>query len=176
MTFWQAFWSVFGLFGFYTVLAIAHTKIDHGIKAKLGFSSGYVWIALFVVIFFAFSLYIGDRSRGLNPDYNLNAILSDPSMILLAFTFGLMFYWLRGVQPFVFGILEILVGVGTIWFASSIVTTDTLSKLLGELGGIYIIVRGFDNADRGLPNGLRETWDYTFPKRTKSASTFPPKK
>ena len=39
------------------------------------------------------------------------------------------------------------------------------TKLIGVMAGIYIIVRGLDNVDRGLPLSWRPHWDRAFPKQ-----------
>jgi len=44
-----------------------------------------------------------------------------------------------------------------------------MSKAVGILGGIYILVRGMDNIDKDLPQKWRRVWDCVFPKRVVTA-------
>jgi hypothetical protein len=100
--------------------------------------------------------------------------------ILLTITAGLFFYWLRCRFQLLYGLCEILVavvvihltflpaaivlGTGAVSFASLL-----MSKAVGIIGGIYILVRGMDNIDKDLPPKWRRVWDCVFPKRVVTA-------
>jgi hypothetical protein len=96
---------------------------------------------------------------------NADSFLSDPSTIVLAVLASLYLYWLRGQLPFLYGILEVILGVVTISLVSINARGDALARVLAILGGSYIIVRGMDNMDKGCPPPLRGFWDAVFPKR-----------
>jgi hypothetical protein len=96
---------------------------------------------------------------------NASTFLSDPSTIVLAVAASLYLYWFRGQMPFLYGILEVLIGIVTIFLACINAKADVLARSLAILGGGYIIVRGMDNMDKGCPSRLRKYWDATFPKQ-----------
>jgi hypothetical protein len=89
---------------------------------------------------------------------------------------SLFLYRLRGIHPFWYGCIEIVVGLVVLIF-TFVPTTHYLAvdrqtffewgatKLIGVMAGIYIIVRGLDNLDRDLPPSWRPIWDRIFPKQ-----------
>jgi drug/metabolite transporter (DMT)-like permease len=98
-------------------------------------------------------------------------------MAALGFLFtvlaGLVFYRLRCRHQFWYGVLEIVVGIVIIfltWFPQTTVLIVAepsffgylLSKGTGILAGVYILVRGLDNMERGLPQDRRSTWQRIF--------------
>ena len=94
----------------------------------------------------------------------LVSVTSSPYFVIFAFATALWFYRLRGRHPLFYGITEISVATAAIWL--TINTENALSlKGLALLGGIYIIVRGLDNMDRGMPSWLRPAWERLFPKQ-----------
>jgi hypothetical protein len=67
-----------------------------------------------------------------------------------------------------------LVAIGALWFSIIVTNQDLLSKSIGIFGGIYIIVRGFDNIDKVLPRRFRQKWDAIFkPRRDLAANANP---
>jgi hypothetical protein len=89
---------------------------------------------------------------------------------------GLFFYWLRGQFRFIYGLCEIVVALVVIYLTFyphtyNLVTRMPtfsemiLSKSIGVLGGIYIMVRGLDNMEKALPAGWRNIWELIFCKR-----------
>lgn len=123
--------------------------------------------SVFVIFFVTMGLLIAGlfpevaRSEG----FTVELFLSDPSTLFLAVVCSVFMYWCRGKEPFAYGLLEIVVGIGTISLVLFTATGDLLARLFGILGGGYIIVRGMDNADKGLPASLRKAWDAAFPKK-----------
>lgn len=83
---------------------------------------------------------------------------------------GVLFYLLRGKRPLIYGIAEATVGLITLRTSVYSENADALTKGIGFLAGVYIIVRGMDNMDRGLPEKWRPLWDRWFPKRKQSRS------
>jgi hypothetical protein len=86
--------------------------------------------------------------------------------IFLTITAGLFFYWLRCRFRFWYGVCEIVVAVVVIYLTfvppyTAMVLADMspsrllISKGVGILGGIYILVRGLDNLDEDLPTKWR---------------------
>jgi hypothetical protein len=85
---------------------------------------------------------------------------------------AVLFYYLRGRTPRAYGVFETLVGAMTIWIALVAPATQGLTRIIGILGGIYIVVRGLDNFDKGLTLGeLRTRWDRVFPKIKRADSS-----
>jgi hypothetical protein len=87
--------------------------------------------------------------------------------IIPAIFIGIIFFRLRSKHPLLYGLIEIIVSVVTIWFSIVAQSDSFLSKSIGILGGIYIMVRGLTNIDDGLPSTLRPIWDRWFPKKKK---------
>jgi hypothetical protein len=96
--------------------------------------------------------------------------------IFLTIVAGVIFYWLRCRLRFWYGLCEIVVAFIIIYLTfvpayTVVVLADMspsrllLSKGVGILGGIYLLVRGMDNMDEDLPPMLRRVWDRVFPKR-----------
>jgi hypothetical protein len=91
---------------------------------------------------------------------------------------GLFFYRLRGTRPATYGCVEVAVGVlvliftfiptsHALWVQAPTSVESGATKAIGVMAGIYIIVRGLDNIDRGLPRGWRPHWDRLFPKKNR---------
>jgi hypothetical protein len=95
----------------------------------------------------------------------LVALLSQPWAIIVTLAAGILFYRLRGSMPLIYGIAEIVVAAVTMWLAI-VHSADLGTKSLALVGAIYIMLRGLDNVDGGLPQGLRALWDRWFPKST----------
>jgi hypothetical protein len=108
----------------------------------------------------------GSRSMAMNIDY-----------VILMILVGLFFYWLRGTLPVAYGLCEIAAGIAVIVitfnyppmpsillryrteFEQSLPTTMSL------LGGVYVMVRGLDNVQRGLNPTWKRRWRIIFPQR-----------
>jgi hypothetical protein len=93
-------------------------------------------------------------------------LLSDPLIIFPALFLGALLYRLRGTTPLLYGLIEIIVGTAVTSFASTSPTSDPVSKAVGIIGGIYIIVRGLDNIEKDLPLSMKSQWYRIFPKRS----------
>jgi hypothetical protein len=104
--------------------------------------------------------------------HDLLELMSSPFTIAPALLLCLMFYYLRSRRPLAYGLLEIWAGILTLSFAIFSPAQNALLKGLGLLGGVYIVVRGLDNVDRGLPAGLRRYWDKAFPKSNNPARSY----
>jgi hypothetical protein len=76
---------------------------------------------------------------------DLAAFSSDPSVFFLAVMASIYLYWFRGQAPFFYGILEVATGIATVSLVFFTAKGDILARILGILGGSYIIVRGMDN-------------------------------
>jgi len=96
--------------------------------------------------------------------------------ILLTVAAGLFFYWLRGRFRLIYGMCEIAVALAiislTFYPPTYYLAYDMpsffemlLSKSVGVLGGIYVMVRGLDNMDMALPTRWHGLWDRIFCKR-----------
>jgi hypothetical protein len=90
--------------------------------------------------------------------------ISNPYSSVLAIAIGLFLYRVRGEYPLFYGITEILVAVLAIFVSIGTPTANPLNAIVGILGGIYILIRGMDNMDKGLPASWRPPWDWLFPK------------
>lgn len=93
----------------------------------------------------------------------LATLLSQPWSIIVTLAAGILFYRLRCSVPLIYGIAEIIVAAVTMWLAI-VHSADLGTKSLALVGAIYIMVRGLDNMDSGLPQELRALWDRWFPK------------
>jgi hypothetical protein len=95
--------------------------------------------------------------------------------IVLAIAAGLATYWFRCWNLFYYGACEIVVAVAVIFLTvypqsgTALITDQSvpsawgvlLSKSVGISAGIYIMVRGLDNIDKGRPwpKWLPRNWD-----------------
>jgi hypothetical protein len=126
--------------------------------------SGWLISLAFVLGFVVLVILTLELWRILSP-YILPWVFSEWA-IAPAILLALLLYRLRGNRPFTYGLAEIFVGVATVWYSihSEMPEPYYLAKAIALLGGIYIIVRGLDNMDRGLPQRMRPRWDRYFPK------------
>jgi hypothetical protein len=77
---------------------------------------------------------------------------------------GLVLYHVRGRYQFLYGMVEVCVALLAIFVSIGTPSSIALNKIVGILGGVYILVRGLDNIDKGLPGSWRRAWDWCFPK------------
>jgi hypothetical protein len=96
--------------------------------------------------------------------------------LVLAGGAGLFCYFVRCRQPISYGLIEIGVGLAIIFVTffpqTPYLLYDTppwwgvqLSRFLGFIAGVYVIVRGLDNIERGLPSlspTAHRTWRRVF--------------
>ncbi len=94
--------------------------------------------------------------------------------ICVAISAGLSFYTLRCRNPLIYGLVELVVALAVIFLTFYPQTTYLvlegkpsllgwlLSKGVGTSAGIYVMVRGLDNIDKGLPPKWRGKWNRIF--------------
>lgn len=95
----------------------------------------------------------------------LQALLSSRSLIVICIWAALILYRFRGTNPLFYGLAEVFFGVTAILVSISSSSPEIVGKLVALSGGIYIIVRGLDNIDEGLPARFRPFWDFVFRQR-----------
>jgi hypothetical protein len=95
-------------------------------------------------------------------------------VLLLAAIAGLFFYLVRSRWPLVYGIVEFAVALAIIFVTFFPQTNNLLleqeppwwgvqlTKLIGSTAGVYVMVRGLDNIERGLPPTARAQWRRVF--------------
>jgi hypothetical protein len=103
------------------------------------YASPFIFLSLVFIISLCGSIGSFALSQTSNP------------LSFVPFSFSaVILYWLKKQQPLIYGFLEIVIGMSAIWF--SIVTSQTTStqvqRLITISGGVYIIVRGIDNASK----------------------------
>jgi hypothetical protein len=81
---------------------------------------------------------------------------------------GIGLYRLRTKHTVMYGLFECSFAIAGITFSVHTASNDSLSKLLSLAGGVYIIVRGLDNIDKGLTPLSRARWHLFFPGRTQT--------
>jgi hypothetical protein len=96
---------------------------------------------------------------------------------------GVFFYWMRCRRPLWYGLCEIAVSIGVIYLTFYPGTTylvmeeqpplvgSTLEWIVGVLAGIYILVRGLDNLERGLPRAYQSIWNRVFRSGDRETTT-----
>jgi hypothetical protein len=105
----------------------------------------------------------------------LFSFLSTPTGYFLIFiALGFTIYWTRSVHRMGYGIIEAGVGIGTIWlqvgkghdlgqlwqaFSGGLVNGQ-LSDALQLAAGLYVVVRGLDNIEKGLEERKKEKKKY----------------
>lgn len=87
--------------------------------------------------------------------------LSSPVAIPFIFAASIGLFWLRCRQLLVYGCLELVASIGTITYAVNLPSASLLAKVVGILGGAYIMVRGLDNLDKVL-KGKSRRWTSFF--------------
>ena len=102
-----------------------------------------------------------------NPKATYQAI-TEPYFTVLWFIVAMALFWIRGSRPVWYGVLEVFIGTTAIFYAiysqPDGFPENLTSKLLALASGIYIIVRGLDNIDKGVPERYKFTWKKLFPK------------
>lgn len=96
-------------------------------------------------------------------------------VLLFAIGTGLVFYFMRCREPLVYGLVEVVVGMAIVvvtFFPQTPQITwlnptwgASLPKLIGFSAGVYVMVRGLDNIERGLGDfspTVRRTWRRVF--------------
>jgi hypothetical protein len=159
------FWGfVFEAFVFYVFAWFNRDKNT----SPVTFGFFFLILVLFTVVFVTKFIYVTPIND--NP-LDLVKFSSDPAVIFLAVMASVYLYWFRGQAPFLYGLLEVATGIVTISLVLFTARGDVLARVLGILGGSYIIVRGMDNMDKGCPCWLRRFWDAAFPKRSSLPKT-----
>lgn len=87
-----------------------------------------------------------------------------PIMLLV----GIGLYRFRTKHTVLYGLFECSFAIAGITFSVHTASNDSLSKLLSLAGGVYIIVRGLDNIDKGLTSLSRARWYLFFPSRAQT--------
>jgi hypothetical protein len=88
--------------------------------------------------------------------------ISNPWFTPLWLVIGVALFWMRGYLPKSYGMVEISVGLTAIFYAI-IAPIDRLPpKLLAMAAGIYVIVRGLDNFEKGLSAQTKKRWAKVF--------------
>jgi hypothetical protein len=93
--------------------------------------------------------------------------------IVVAIIFGFFFYVMRCRWQLAYGVFELLVSSAVIFLTfypqSSYLLLQEFSwqgwffsKGVGALAGIYVMVRGLDNVEKGLPPKLQDQWKRVF--------------
>jgi len=109
-------------------------------------------IAYCVILFTTFILiYLVEAFH-----YALLSAMSNPIFVLPALFCGVMLYVIRTKYLVIYGAVELIVSAVTVWFVINSPAPDLLTKSLGMLGALYILVRGLDNISKGLPQAQRE--------------------
>jgi hypothetical protein len=111
------------------------------------------------------------------------------TLIVLTVIVGGLAYWARCQHQFLYGVLEIVIALVVIvlTFAPQTGFPQTASSLLvqgpsvwgvllpkgiGASAGVYIMVRGLDNMEKGLPVSWRATWNRLFRASVPFISAF----
>lgn len=90
------------------------------------------------------------------------ATISNVYFTPLWFLIALGLFWSRGYLPRCYGSAEVFVGMTAVFYAIRSNHADLPPKLLALASGIYIIVRGLDNFEKGLPPETRAAWRRIF--------------
>jgi hypothetical protein len=166
------------------VLWIAFTTFDMYMKGHGWRALVYSFGAFLIIIAIAFTaavvllLFVDVNSLLAGVKF----ALSSPYALFLGVIVAVALYRIRGTHPVLYGTAEIAVGVLSIWFVVGVAkftpitaddssqtreTSAAISSLVGFLGGMYIIIRGFDNIEKGIGGRVRRIWNLAFPRRAR---------
>ena len=95
----------------------------------------------------------------------VTSYLMSPWVFFWSVCTGVGLYRIRGSAPLVYGLLEVLVALLSLAFASIVRHPDLIQWAVPFVAGTYFLIRGLDNIDRALPSSLRDRWEVIFPKR-----------
>ena len=73
-------------------------------------------------------------------------------------------YWARGTMTTLYGAVEVAIGVLALVLAGGAPAGSGAGQLVAVAAGVYVIIRGLDNVEKGLPDQLRRHWLRAFPK------------
>jgi hypothetical protein len=105
----------------------------------------------------------------------IQLVLNSDGLTIVFVILALLLYRFRGQHRFIFGFIELLVGVTAVWIALhtdniagvSLMTHQSgallLSKAVTTISGIYVMIRGLDNMSEQLPKRVQRTWAICFP-------------
>lgn len=93
--------------------------------------------------------------------------MSQPWFAAPALLLAMLLYRMRCTARFAYGLIELFVGIVTLVAVTRSATVTEVgaslqAKGLGLAGGVYIVVRGLDNMDNGLPQSWRRRWNLLF--------------
>jgi hypothetical protein len=125
----------------------------------LGTAYMLIW-CLYSIVYFS---YWGSVFTIAASDWVISAS-SKPWFAFVAIVLAYLLYLLRLHAQCVYALLEIVIGLAAMWSSILTPTNSSLAHLIAVFGGIYIIIRGLDNFEKGLPNLLN--W---LPKRHANA-------
>jgi hypothetical protein len=112
-----------------------------------------LWLFCVVMTIVILPRYIYENSA------EIAAAMTPRVVIVPAIGLSAFLYWLRGRLPLIYGSLEIFVGMLSLSITTQGHVADLLTKLIGVSGGVYIIIRGLDNVDKGIPGGWRKVFN-----------------
>lgn len=83
----------------------------------------------------------------------------NPIALVIGAAVSLGLYRLRHARRSIYGFIEIVVDLTTVWFAASNLQAGIVTVGLGILWGIYIVVRGLDNFEQSISDEMRDRWN-----------------
>jgi hypothetical protein len=96
---------------------------------------------------------------------NIGVIAWESVCVLVMLAVGAMFYTMRCRLQRAYGLLEIMVGTATAAYVATEFdqTQLTFNNIFALLAALYVIVRGFDNIYRSIPEGPKiKSWNQLF--------------
>lgn len=90
-------------------------------------------------------------------------LLLSPLAFWPAILGAVLLYRIRGRHPLIYGLTEVCLAIVSLFIATRAATT-VLGQLTTLVAGVYFLIRGLDNIDKGLPPWARTWWDRIFPK------------
>jgi hypothetical protein len=160
---------IFPIFLLYDALIRKHAKFVRPFGKIFGERRTSMAVLAILFIFFVYVFVLTRvvnwalRNQATVDEWLSKKWLLFPDLIV---TVGL--FYLRGRQPAIYGFLEIGIGIMAVYVAIGSTSAGTLAKVIALFTGIYIIVRGMDNVEKDLPNGIRDGWKKIFKKKAES--------
>ena len=91
-----------------------------------------------------------------------NKFFGNELSVLVCIGAAILLYFLRSRKPIWYGALEVFAGYFTMMLAIAFTVEVLATRITLLSAGVYVMIRGFDNIEKGLPRRYRVKWRSVF--------------